>query len=61
MSDMDRWLYEIEKKGLVSISCTWIERAASQKHPGLTLDLAHSVPLVYHELERVLLPREILN
>ena len=61
MSDMDIRFNETVKKGLPSMSSPWIEQAVCQKHPRMTLDLAHSVPLVYDEWEKILYPREILN
>ena len=62
MIDRDKLINEMMfKKTLISIDSTWIERAALQKHPKMTLDLAHSVPLVYHDLDKELIRREILN
>ncbi len=61
MNDMNRWFHEMEERELVSMSNTWIQQAVNQRHPRMTLDLAQSVPLVYDDVDYLLLRREILN
>jgi hypothetical protein len=61
MSNIDEWFHEMVESGLVSRSSTWIERAVNQKHPRVKLDLAHSVPLVYDNIDNILVRRETLN
>ena len=61
MNNMDEWFHEVLESGLVSRSSTWIERAVNQKHPRIKLGLAHSVPLVYDNIDKILVGRETLN
>ena len=61
MSDMSKWFHEMEERRLVAMSSVWIEQAVSQGNPNMTLDLAQSVPLVYDDLDYLLVRREILN
>ena len=61
MSNMDEWFHEMEDSGLVTRSSTWIERAVKQKHARVKLDLAHSVPLEYDDIDKILVSRETLN
>ena len=61
VSDIDKWFLEMIAKRLISTRSTWIEQAVIQKHPKMTLDLAHSVPLAYHDLDKAIIQREILN
>ena len=61
MSNTDEWFHEVLESGFVSRSSTWIERAVNQKHPRVKLDLAHSVLLVYDNIDKILVGRETLN
>lgn len=61
MGDADRWFRYVGGKGPAAIGGTWIQRAVEQKHPKLALGLAHSIPLIYGELDEVLLGQERLN
>ena len=51
------------RKGLVSTSSSWIERAVQQKSSRLTVGLAHSKVLTYDRLDRAVcwIPKQILN
>ena len=57
----DRLFDKMMKKGLVSTSSRWIEMAAEQKNPRLTLDLAHSTLLLYDRLDEELVELKKLN
>jgi hypothetical protein len=48
---IDEIFQNMMKTGLVSTSNCWIERAAEQKHPLLTLELANSTLLNYDRLD----------
>ena len=63
MKDEDRWFdfMCLAGKGLSVVGSTWIQRAVEQKHPKLTIDLAWSIPLIYSDLDKVLLHQEKLN
>ena len=61
MGKTNKWFDDMLEEGFVSTSSTWLERAVEQRHPKLSLALAYSVPLVYSQLDRVLLERERLN
>jgi len=61
MGDADRWFCYMGGNGPAAVGSTWIQRAVEQKHPKLTLDLAYSIPLIYGELDEVLLRQERLN
>ena len=46
---------EMLKKGLISTSSTWIEKALQQKSPGLPISIASSKLLTYDRLDIKLL------
>jgi len=48
---IDEIFQDMLKTGLVSTSSCWIERAAEQKNPKLTLELANSTLLNYDRLD----------
>jgi hypothetical protein len=48
---IDEIFQDMMKTGLVSTSSCWIERAAEQKNPKLTLELANSTLLNYDRLD----------
>jgi hypothetical protein len=49
------------RKNLVNDSPHWLQEAARQKNPQLTLALADSILLVYDDLDRKLLAISSLN
>ena len=61
MNNMDIWFHDMVEKGLACTSRTWIERAIRQRHPKMKLNLAHSMLLIYDELDKALLRRESIN
>ena len=61
MSEMDKLFYDMVDKRLASTSSSWIQTAVRQKHPKLTLDLAHSILLAYGNLDKVIIHRQRLN
>ena len=61
MSDIEQWFEDMINKGLVCTSRTWIDQAVRQRHPKLGVDLAHSAPLVYDALDKLLIRAENLN
>ena len=60
-SDLDNLLRQMMDKGLASTSHDWIERAARQKNPQLTVELACSKLLLYNPLERKLVSLLVFN
>jgi hypothetical protein len=59
--ELDNLFGRMLKRGLVSTSHHWIERATEQKNPRLTLDLACSTLLVYDQLDKRLMNLRELN
>ena len=53
-NEINNLFTKMVKKGLVSTSNLWIEKATEQKNPRLTLDLAYSTPLLYDSLDKTL-------
>jgi hypothetical protein len=58
---IENLFYQMVKKGLVSTSHRWIEKAVEQRNPQLTLDLAFSTLLLYDRLDKKLLSDSQLN
>ena len=61
MGETNEWFDDMLEEGFVSTSSTWMERAIEQRHPRLSLALVYSLPLVYSQLDIVLLEQERLN
>ena len=61
MKEIEKWFQDMVNKGLADTTSTWIERAANQRHPNLTLDLIQSRPMVYDGVQKLLLRWESLN
>ena len=61
VNNIDRWLNDMIDKGLASISSGWIERAVEQKNDRMTVDLAHSIPLIYSNWDRTILWMQTFN
>jgi hypothetical protein len=59
--EIDNLFDKMVKRGLVSTSHHWIERATEQKNPRLTLDLACSTLLVYDRVDKQLMTLKELN
>jgi hypothetical protein len=54
-NEINNLFTEMVKKGLVSTSSHWIEKATEQRNPRLTLDLAYSTPLLYDPLDKTMM------
>lgn len=52
--EIGRIFAEMLESGLVATSSRWIERAAQQKNPRLTLDMACSNEMVYDVADKLL-------
>ena len=59
MNNMDKWLNDMNDKGLASTSSSWIERAVKQKNDRMTIDLASSVLLTYDDWDKFILRSDI--
>ncbi len=59
--EIDSLFDKMVKKGLLSTSHDWIEKATEQHHPRLTLDLACSILLVYDRLDKQLISLQQSN
>lgn len=57
----DKLFYDMLKRGLVCTSHSWIERAVAQKNHKMTVGLAHSIQLIYDDLDKVLMKQVKLN
>jgi hypothetical protein len=60
-AQFDRLFEEMLKKGLVSTSSLWIERAIAGKSNRLALGIAHSRLLTYDRLDRRLHTSALFN
>jgi L-arabinose isomerase len=59
--EIDNLINRMLKRGFVCTSHHWIARAAEQKNPRLTLDLAYSTLLLYDHLDKRLMNLQRLN
>ena len=59
--NIDNLFNKMMKKGLVSASNHWIEKAVEQKNPRLTLGIAGSKLLLYDRLDKKLATLKGLN
>lgn len=58
---MDELFSDMQHKGLVPTSLTWLERAIEQHSPKLELRLCQTTVLVYDRLDREIAIRQSLN
>jgi hypothetical protein len=60
-NDIDNLFKRIINSEVISLSSRWIEIGTEQKNPRLTLELACSYLLIYHELDKELVNFANLN
>ncbi len=58
---MNELYNEMLKRGLISTSSSWIERAVLQKEPLMTLELAHSTGIYLDKVDLVIITASKMN
>ena len=58
---MNELFNDMLKRGLISTSSSWIERAVEMKHPLLTLDIAHSTRVYLDKVDLVIITASRIN